>query len=255
MSTTLVSPSDHAAAYFDQLAANYDAVWTNSPAGRLQREAVWRHLNPLIQRGDRVLDIGCGTGEDALHLAQLGAQVLALDISPEMVRVARGKGVNARVLPIEGIHALAVAFDLVLSNFGGFNCVQDMSALHKTLAQLVRPEGHLAVCLMGRFCLWESAHYALRGRFKKAARRWRGETLTSAGLRVSYPTLKQVRQALSPSFNLVADVGIGVSVPPSFVEGTPAPLLNTLASLDARIGSSRIGRAMGDHRLFVFRRS
>jgi ubiquinone/menaquinone biosynthesis C-methylase UbiE len=255
MRASLVSPSDHAAPYFDQLAACYDAVWTNSPAGRLQREAVWRYVDPLVQRGDRVLDIGCGTGEDALHFAGLGAQVLALDVSPEMVRVARGKGVNARVLPIEGIHALAVAFDLVLSNFGGFNCVRDLPAIGRTLARLVRPEGHLSICLMGRFCLRESVHYALRGQFKKAARRWRGETLTSAGLRVSYPTLEQVRQALSPSFDLAADVGIGVSVPPSFVEGTPTPLLNTLASLDARVESSRIGRAIGDHRLFVFRRS
>lgn len=255
MSVSLVTPSDHAAAYFDQLAPRYDWVWTNSAAGRLQRQAVWRHVDPLIQRGDRVLDIGCGTGEDALHLAQLGAQVLALDVSPEMVRVARGKGVNARVLPIEGIHALAVAFDLVLSNFGGFNCVRDLSAIRQTLAKLVQPEGYLAVCLMGRFCLRESAHYALRGQFRKAVRRWRGETLTSASLRVSYPTAKQVRQALSPSFDLVADVGIGVFVPPSFVEGTPAPLPEVFASLDARFESSRIGRAIGDHRLFVFHRS
>jgi hypothetical protein len=108
---------------------------------------------------------------------------------------------------------------------------------------------------MGRFCLRESAHYALRGQFRKAARRWRGETLTSAGLYVSYPTLRRVRQALSPSFDLVADVGIGVSVPPSFVEGTPVPLLSAFAKLDARIESSRIAHAIGDHRLFVFRRS
>ena len=255
MSASLVSPSERAAAYFDQLATRYDTVWTNSPAGRLQREAVWRHFDPLVRRGDRVLDIGCGTGEDALHLAGLGAQVLALDASPEMVRVARGRGVNARVLPIEGIHALAVAFDLVLSNFGGFNCVRDLSAVGHTLARLVRPEGHLAVCVMGRFCLRESAHYAVRCQFKKAARRWRGEAATPSGLRVFYPTAKQVRQALLPGFNLIADVGIGLSVPPSFVEGTAAPLLKVLAKLDARVESSRIGRAIGDHRLFVFRRS
>ena len=255
MSASLVSPSDRAAAYFDQLAPRYDAVWTNSPAGRLQREAVWRHLDPLIQRGDRVLDIGCGTGEDALHLAQLGAQVLAVDVSPEMVRVARGKGVNARLLPIEGIHAFAVAFDLVLSNFGGFNCVRDLPAIGQTLARLVQPGGYLAVCLMGRYCLREAAHYALRGQFRKAARRWRGDTLTSTGLRISYPTAKQVRQAVSPSLDLVADIGIGVFVPPSFVQGTPAPLTKALASLDTRIESSRIGRTIGDHRLFVFYRS
>jgi hypothetical protein len=108
---------------------------------------------------------------------------------------------------------------------------------------------------MGRFCLRESAHYVVRGQFRKAARRWSGQAVTSAGLRVFYPTVKQVRQALSPDFELVAEVGIGISVPPSFVEETPSPLLNALSSLDARIESSRIGRAIGDHRLFVFRRS
>jgi ubiquinone/menaquinone biosynthesis C-methylase UbiE len=255
MSASLVSPSDHAAAYFDQVATRYDTVWTNSPVGRLQREAVWRHIDPLTRRGDRVLDIGCGTGEDALHLAQLGAQVLAVDVSSEMVRVARGKGVNARVLPIEGIQALAVAFDLVLSNFGGLNCVRDLSEIRQTLARLVRPEGRLAICLMGRFCLRESAHYAVRGQFRKAARRWQGETVTSSSLRVSYLTSKQVQRALSPGFDLVADVGVGVFVPPSFVEGTPARLIKALAKLDARMESSRIVRAIGDHRLFVFRRS
>jgi ubiquinone/menaquinone biosynthesis C-methylase UbiE len=255
MSSTLLSPSDHAAAYFDRLATHYDQVWTNTQTGRLQRDAVWRHLDPLIRRGDRILDIGCGTGEDALHLSQLGGQVLAADASPEMVRVARERGVNARVLPIENIHILAVAFDLVLSNFGGLNCIRDLSALDKTLARLVRPGGHLALCLMSRFCLWESAYYTVRGQFGKATRRWQGESAHSSNLRVFYPSAKQVRNALSPYFEVVAEAGIGVAVPPSFVGGMPVPLLNTLTRLDARIGASRIGRAVGDHRLFIFRRS
>jgi ubiquinone/menaquinone biosynthesis C-methylase UbiE len=253
MSSSLLSSSAQAAAYFERLAPQYDEVWTSSPAGRWQREAVWRHVDPLIRRGDRILDLGCGTGEDALHFGALGGQVLALDVSPAMVRVARAKGVNARVLPIEGSHIFAVAFDLVFSNFGALNCIRDLSALHETLARLIRKEGYLAVCLMGRFCLSESARYLLRGRFKKAALRWRGEALTSTGLQVFYPSAKQVRHALLPGFDLLADIGIGVSIPPW--RGMPSPLQNTLAALEVRIGSSRIGRAIGDHHLFIFRRS
>jgi ubiquinone/menaquinone biosynthesis C-methylase UbiE len=155
MSASLLSASDHAAAYFDRLAAQYDEAWTSSPAGRWQRDAVWRHVDPLIRRGDRILDLGCGTGEDALHFAELGGQVLALDVSPAMVGVARAKGVNARVLAIEDSHIFAVAFDLVFSNFGALNCIRDLSDLHATLARLVRKDGYLAVCLMGRLFILE----------------------------------------------------------------------------------------------------
>jgi len=255
MSSTLVSSVHPPAAYFDGIAARYDAAWTNAQAGRLQRNAVWRHIDPRIRRGDRILDIGCGTGEDALHLRELGGQALAIDASPEMVRVARLKGVDARVLPIEGIHLFAVAFDLVLSNFGAINCIRDLSTLQKTLARLIRPGGHLAVCFMSRFCLWESAYYTLRGQFGKATRRWRGEATTSEGFRVFYPLTKHIRETLSSDFELVADVGIGITVPPSFAAVMPSGFINKLASVDARIETTRIGRLIGDHRLLIFCRS
>jgi len=255
MSSLPLSSPNHAAAYFDRLAARYDEVWTNSDAGRLQRNAVWRHVDPLVRRGDRILDLGCGTGEDAVHLEALGGQVLALDVSPEMVRISRNKGVNARIAPIEGIHKFAVAFDMILSNFGGLNCVRDLSTLAKTLERLVRPEGFLAICLMSRFCLWESAYYAVRGSLKKAVRRWSGEAATPAGLNLFYPSPKQVLVALTPGFELVTDVGVGVLVPPSFVGAIPRRLLRTFASVDAHIEASRLGRMIGDHRLLIFRRS
>jgi len=255
MNSVSLSSPDTRVAYFDRLAPRYDEVWTNSTAGRLQRDAVWRHLDPLVRRGDRVLDIGCGTGEDALHFAELGGQVLALDVSPEMVRIARAKGVNARVLAIEELHVFADTFELVLANFGGLNCLRDLSILQDTLARLVRPRGFLAMCLMSRFCLWEAAYYGVRGQFTKAARRWRGAAMTSGGLSLVYPSAKQVLRALSPDFDLVADVGVGILVPPSFVGPMSPSLLRQMAWADARIDTSRVGRTIGDHRLFIFRRS
>lgn len=241
-------------AEFDEIAARYDDLWTNAPVGRLQREAVWRRVDPLVSVGDEVLDLGCGTGADALHLLQAGARVSGIDVSPEMVRIARARGVNARLLPIEEINSISGPYDMILSNFGALNCVERLGPLCDPLARLVRPHGHLAICLLGRFCLWETAYFTVRGQFGKAARRWSGQAVTTAGATVYYPSAQEVRRALSPCFEAVADVGIGVAVPPSFVSGLSGALLHSLAWIDARIGSAPMAKILADHRLLIFSR-
>ena len=73
-------------AAFDRVAPRYDELWTNTDVGRLQREAVWRHIDPLFRAGSRIVDLGCGTGADAVHLSGAGVHVSAFDASREMVR-------------------------------------------------------------------------------------------------------------------------------------------------------------------------
>ena len=235
---------------FDALAADYDRAWTNSGPGRLQRDAVWRHIDPLFRPGDEVLDLGCGTGEDARHWMALGVNVRAMDASPGMVRVARGRGVNAQVGRIEDIGHVSGSFDGVLSNFGALNCVEDISMLRDPLARLVRPGGHLAICLMSRFCLWESAHYFMTGRFRKAARRWRGRSYSATlQLKVFYPAARSLRRALEPQFRLIHRAGIGLFVPPSYIEGQS---LQVRSELDRRVAHWPVARALADHQLFIF---
>ena len=74
---------------FDALAADYDASFTATPLGTLLREAVWRRLDARFAPGDRVLELACGTGEDAVHLASRGVRVTAVDASAAMVEAAR----------------------------------------------------------------------------------------------------------------------------------------------------------------------
>src|SRR5579862_7375296 len=103
-----------AAAPFDAIAEQYDAHFTNSRIGRAQRQSVWLELDRLFQPGQHVLDINCGTGEDALHLGARGIRVLACDASAEMIAVARRKldasalqkHVDFRVLAIEEMRRL-----------------------------------------------------------------------------------------------------------------------------------------------------
>ncbi len=76
---------------FDTVAAEYDARFTEHALGRWLRAAVWAHLDEAFQPGDSVLELGCGTGEDAVHLARRGVRVHATDGAAAMVEIARHK--------------------------------------------------------------------------------------------------------------------------------------------------------------------
>ena len=96
---------------FDALAADYDRSFTASAIGQRMRAAVWRRLDTAFAPGERVLELNCGTGEDAVHLAERGVRVLATDVSPGMLAMTRAKveraGVADRVevaeLPIQDL--------------------------------------------------------------------------------------------------------------------------------------------------------
>ena len=57
---------------FDRIATDYDQASTDVLISRWIRERVWSRLAQLFPRGSHVLELGCGTGEDAVWLAQQG---------------------------------------------------------------------------------------------------------------------------------------------------------------------------------------
>jgi ubiquinone/menaquinone biosynthesis C-methylase UbiE len=240
---------------FDYLASQYDRLWTHSRVGHLQRKAVWRHIAGLFKPGQAALDLGCGTGADALWLMQAGLRVRAIDASSEMVRIASDRGVNAEILPIENCGLIEETFDVVLSNFGALNCVADLESLREPLARLVRPGGHLALCVMGPFCAWETIWALRRRQFAKAFRRWRKSVMSSLGMRVFYPSRTHLQASFRPDFTLVNWRGIGLCVPPSYVTGLSDGALQKLDAIDRRIAHWPLLRGLSDHRLFVFVRN
>jgi ubiquinone/menaquinone biosynthesis C-methylase UbiE len=78
---------------FDQSAAAYDADFSFSMIGRAQRDIVHEYLENNLNFGKvlRILELNCGTGEDALFFAKKGADVLATDISEKMLETAKEK--------------------------------------------------------------------------------------------------------------------------------------------------------------------
>ena len=255
---------------FDVLAESYDRIFTDSLIGRAQRDAVWRQLDATFQPGQRVLELNCGTGVDALHLAERGVRVDAFDVSAAMIdvasrRLAAGWRLPARfeVLATEELDTIDSVYDGAFSNFGGLNCVQDLRQVAANLARVVRPLGHVLLCLASRFCVCETAWWLAHGKAAKAFRRLRKggisvELSPGSIVHVQYPTAREVRRLFAPEFSLIAVHGIGLFVPPSYLEPYARrfpKLLGTAVSLDARVSSLPGLRCGADHVLLTFRRT
>ena len=98
-----------------------------------------------IPTGGRVLDLGCGPGGSAHLMMQVGLDVDAIDASPEMVRFAKHKGVNARVATFDDMNA-ANDYDGVWANFSLLHAPREKLAGHFTaIARALRVGGHLHV--------------------------------------------------------------------------------------------------------------
>lgn len=191
------------------------------------REAVWRRLDRRFDAGDSLLEVNCGTGEDAVHFARRGVRVLATDISPAMVEVAREKvraagleaSVAVRRLGLEQLDELShEPFDGALSNFGGLNCVADLGAVSHGLAARLRPGAILALCVMGPLVPWEWLWFLLRGRPGKAFRRLRPGGVEWRGLQIRYPPIGRVRRSFAGQFRALRATAVGAFLPPSYAE-------------------------------------
>ncbi len=219
---------------FSALAGSYDDTFTDTSIGAVMRSAVWARLAEAFTSGARVLELNCGTGVDAAWLGARGVHVVATDAAPGMVDVATKRGVDAHVCRAEDIGAFADAhgrFDGALSNFGGLNCVDDLSVVAEGLACAVRAGGVVVLCVMGPVVPWEWGWYLLHGRPSKAVRRLRRGTQWR-GITIRYPSVGTTARAFAPWFDTRCSRALGALVPPSYVEPVMARHPRLLARLD-----------------------
>jgi trans-aconitate methyltransferase len=102
------------------------------------------------QPGERVLDLGCGTGDLAATIAARGASVVGLDASPDMLAAARAKYPALEV--VQGDAAgfqFAESFDAVFSN-AVLHWVADADGVARSVAAALKPGGRFVAELGGR---------------------------------------------------------------------------------------------------------
>jgi ubiquinone/menaquinone biosynthesis C-methylase UbiE len=263
-------PIGEASAVFDNLAESYDELFTRSSIGRAQRGIVWRALESAFHNGNCILELNCGTGEDALFLSRRGVSVVACDASARMIDVAQRRkssqapqsAIQFRILRTEDLSQLQSTppFDGVLSNFSGLNCVADLRPVASDLATLTKPGAPVLICLSSRFCLWEIVWFAFHANPRKALRRLRGGSIARVAeqsVQVWYPTIRSVRRSFAPWFRLRSHRAVGLAVPPSYVRSrtiTHPKVISQLEKIDRALGRLPLLRAAGDHVFLHFER-
>jgi SAM-dependent methyltransferase len=222
---------------FDVLAETYDSDFTKSSIGKLQRKRVWKLLVPILQSYNRtlkILEINCGTGEDALYFAEMGHAVFATDASAVMIEKAQQKLYASKIKSDQikfiqcgfgGLtdHFKNEKFDFVFSNFGGINCIDEnaVKKLSKDLSSITTLNGYLFLTVMSRLCLWEIFYYSFKRKFSSAFRRQKkfiNFKVNSSSMPVFYYSPQSLKKLFQSEFKPVRTYPVGLFIPPSYLE-------------------------------------
>jgi SAM-dependent methyltransferase len=262
---------------FDAVAPDYDAVYGasgNAMMSWMRRESL-ELLQATFPPGSRLLEIGCGTGEEAVALAQAGRQVLATDISPRMAAQTATRGraagltaqVRALCMPAGDLAALRPRgpFDGAYASFGALNCEPQLERVAVALNRLLRPGGAFVCSVMARWCPFEIAWFWLHGQPTTAFRRLRhgwqpAHVAGCPGIEVTvstrYLSVGDVARAFEPGFCVERTMALPLLLPPPYLDDlyrTRRHLFDRLEPWERRLRARWPFRCWGDHIALVLR--
>lgn len=139
------------AGFYDALAPEYEREqcdWLSLPLRTRERELALSRIERLISRRDRVLEIGAGTGAFSIPIAKRCSELLAIDLSEEMLRILKKKAGEAGLSNIT-VHAgdvstMAPGVSInAICAFSSFEYIADIEGLIRRLCQWLEPGGVL----------------------------------------------------------------------------------------------------------------
>ena len=257
---------------FDGVAAGYDTVVAPNRMLQAIRDRTRAAVAERVPPGGRLLDLGCGSGLDAVWFGHQRYRVVAVDGSRAMVEEAQRRVSAEGLAPSIDVQHCAIeevdraglgVFDAVYSDLGPLNCVDDLASAARKIAGVLRPDGTLVASVMARVCIPEIALYTARGRFARARVRFaKGAVPVPLGGGVVatryYNPREFQRPFVAAGFVRESLRGVGTVVPPPYCDAFAARrpvLITTLQRIDAVLGAWPIVRATGDHIVIVLRKT
>lgn len=257
---------------FDEVAPEFDSIVVRNPINAWMHEVNMREVTAAFPPGSSLLELGCGTGTDAIFMAQRGCRVFGLDISPGMVGRATEKataaGLGGRLEFVRGrsidLAELTRAyryrpFDGAYANFT-LTYEESLPQLAASLASVLK-EGAKFVCtLPNRVVLSELLCYVPQLRFGKILWRFQRPLIKDVHgnlLEIHAYSAAQVRDAFASFFDLEGTIGVPTFLPPVYLHQQYGRLgggQRLLQEMDLRLARRRPWNRLGEHTLYRFRR-
>jgi len=126
----------------------------------------------FILPGMHMLDLGCGTGDDAVHFARRSVRVTAVDVSPAMIarlKLKCDQMIHCEEADMRTYCPGGLRFDSVFSNLSALNYVSDLSWLSRLC---LSAGSHVVLTTLGRFYPLESLIFLAKGKPRLAFHRF-----------------------------------------------------------------------------------
>ena len=245
MTSERTSHLDAAIAY-DLIAGVYDDQVQGS---QWMRGMLWEAYQQRFTPGQCLLDLSCGTGIDALFLAQLGLRVVGIDISARMIEQLEMKAkrlnlsdkVQAHVRDITDLHTWSPPpFDGIISAFAGLSTLPDLTGVASDAHRLLKPGGYFIIHMLNRSFVREWLSLIRHAQWANAHSVMRRRTIAPriGGIPVRhylYRPGEVYQRYFKQRFHLRRVYGMGILRPPAPPRWLPPSVLNLLGRLDRSV--------------------
>lgn len=236
---------------FDKIAPVYDELFTNTAIGKMQRNIICKYLDESLSTNQQlnILELNCGTGEDAVYFAKKGFTVVATDVSDEMLKITEEKINNFGLRNYITTKKLDLTnpsdfnfeqkFDLVFSNFGGLNCIdkESLKNLSIVISNILNDRGRIIFVIMPKFSLWESFYFLMKIKidkiFRRASTKPLNANLNGGNVQTFYYSPKEIANIFGNKFKVQNIKPVGFFIPPSFLNKFFLTKKKALRMLDA----------------------